>query len=103
MVAVWSNILSIHPSVCALCVFLLSCCGLAGISYAVITFECVQLMVCCAVCDAETVLGVRGHYLPFFLSALNEEFVSGAARPNINRTAKPLAGIYNIHFDFRPI
>lgn len=58
-------------------------------------------MVCCAVCDAETVLDVMGHYLTFFLSALNEVFVSGAARPNINSTAKPLAvGIYNLHFDW---
>lgn len=58
-------------------------------------------MVCCAVCDAEPVLNMVGHYLTFFLSALNKVFVSGAARPNINRTAKPLAvGIYKVHFDW---
>lgn len=56
---------------------------------------------CCAVCDTETVLDVMGHYLTFFLSASNEVFVSGVARPNINSTAKPLAvGISNIHFDW---
>lgn len=58
-------------------------------------------MVCCAVCVAEMVLNVMGHYLTFFLSALNEVFVSGAARPNIISTAKPLAvGMYNVHWDW---
>lgn len=54
-------------------------------------------MVCCAVCDAGAFLNMTGHYLTFFLSTLNEVFVSGEAHPNIKITTQLLAvGDWNL-------